>query len=169
MITKPSSPVLSEYMAGYINQAPGNDLLQAFNSTMQQSLELFAKTASKKQYRYAEGKWTIEEMLCHIIDTERIFAYRALTIARGDKALLPGFDQDAYVPYSNANNRSIADLSKEYEIVRQSSIYLFANFTDNVLDNEGTANNIKVTPRIIGWMTAGHNTHHNKILAERYL
>ena len=169
MITKPAAETLTGYIAGYVSQAPGTGLLEALNDTLKQTIELHTAASSKVLYRYAEGKWTIEEALAHVIDTERIFAYRALTFARADKTELPPFDQDAYVPYSNANSRTMQDLLKEFEIVRQGSIHLFRSFAAEALDMQGTANKLTVTPRIIGWMIAGHNAHHNRILQERYL
>ena len=115
------------------------------------------------------GKWTIKEVLSHVIDTERIFTYRALTIARNDNTPLPGFDENAYIPFSNASGRSLMQLIHEYELVRRSSMALFESFTEEMLDRQGTANNMRLTPRILGWMLAGHDAHHADIVRNRYL
>ena len=120
-------------------------------------------------YRYAEGKWTIKEVLVHIIDDERIYAYRALRFARNDKTELPGFDQDPYAFYSNANVRSIESIIEEYEAVRMSTITLFNGFSDDVMLRSGVANNNEVTVRALGYHIAGHELHHLNILKNRYL
>lgn len=169
MITKPNADSLTGYMAGYIGQAEGNDLIQSLRNRLEETSAVYKSVVpEKEEYRYDTGKWSIKEVLGHIIDTERIFTYRALTFARKDNTLLPGYDQDAYVPHSNAANRTLADIIKEYETVRMSTIYLFESFNPEMLDSNGIANNLNVTPRILGWMTTGHDAHHYKVLKERY-
>lgn len=118
---------------------------------------------------YAPGKWTIKEMLLHIIDTERIFAYRALRIARGDQQPLPGFDENAYAEESGANARSLSDLFQEYDAVRQATLTLFRSFTPAQLDRTGTASNNPLSVRALLFVLPGHEAHHRHILRERYL
>ncbi len=120
-------------------------------------------------YRPAAGKWTMKEILNHLIDDERIFANRALRIARGDATELPGFDQDLYTKNSNANARDIETMLDEYADVRRSSIALFASFTDEMLLRPGTADGHSVTVRGLIYHVAGHEQHHLNIIRERYL
>lgn len=160
---------MTGYMTSYVSRVNDNDLIAALNNTLADTLELYGSVpADKETYRYGVGKWSIREVLGHVLDTERIFAYRALAIARGDKSQLPGYDQDAYVLTSNANDRSLNDLLTEFELLREGNIYMYEHFTEAMLDEAGNANNLTVTPRIIGFMIAGHNAHHNIILKERY-
>jgi len=124
---------------------------------------------NKLDYVYEKGKWTIKEILLHLIDAERVFAYRALRISRQDKTELAGFDQDDYVTTGNAVNRSIESLISEYKSVRQSTISLFNSFSDNDLKAIGTASGSIVSVRAIGHIIIGHENHHRQIIEERYL
>ncbi|SDS43166.1 DinB superfamily protein [Formosa sp. Hel1_31_208] len=123
----------------------------------------------KLEYRYVEGKWTIKEIILHLIDTERIFAYRALCIARHDQSVFPGFDQDEYVVQSNANQRHIDSLIDEYKAVRHSTIILFGSMLSTDLCRIGTASESDISPRAIAFITIGHENHHCDIIKERYL
>lgn len=170
MIHKPSVNTDTGYMSAYISLVAGNDLLQALKTGLNQTIELYGSVpANLEGYRYAEGKWSIREVLSHVVDVERIFAYRALTFARKDATSLPGFDENAYVPFSNAENRSLANIIEEYRVVRQSTILLFQSLAEESLDFTGMANNRTMSARILGWMIAGHDIHHGNILQERYL
>lgn len=124
---------------------------------------------NKLEVRYAEGKWTIKEVLLHIIDTERIFSYRALRIARQDPTSLAGYDQDAYVSPSKANERSFKSLLDEYKAVRQASITLFDSFDDKMLLQKGTASHSVISVRALSFILIGHENHHCEIIRERYL
>jgi len=133
-------------------------------------LSLFEEIPEEKlKYAYAEGKWSLAEALVHMIDTERIFQYRALCIARNDKTALPGFEQDTYVPYSNAANRSKSDLIDEYIAVRDSTISLFDSFDDEAVKRIGSVSGSKMSVRALGFIISGHQAHHVRILRERYL
>lgn len=146
------------------------DLLDELRNGKQVLLSLLEEIPEEKlTYAYAEGKWTLAEALVHMLDTERIFQYRALCIARNDKSEFPGFDQDAYVPVSNANNRSKKDLIDEYVAVRDSSITLFASLDEEALIRVGVASGSKMSVRALGFITSGHQAHHVRILRERYL
>ena len=118
---------------------------------------------------YASGNWTLKELIVHVTDTERIFAYRALCIARGEQAMLPGFDENTYAAASNAESRSIESIMAEYNSVRQASIALLAGLSDEVFLNMGNANNIPVSVRALAYQIAGHELHHMNIIKERYL
>lgn len=124
---------------------------------------------NKWQSAYAEGKWTIAETLVHILDAERVFQYRALRFARNDQTPLPGFDQDAYVPVSEANGRSKEEVIEEYRIIRESSIALFSGFDADVLRRKGTASNSVMSVGALGFIICGHQRHHKLVIKERYL
>lgn len=123
----------------------------------------------KGTYRYGEDKWTIKEVLSHLIDAERIFAYRILRISRGDETPIEGFEQDGYIENSNANNRSFAELLNEFELQRQSNILLISNLSDDAAARMGTASGVPVSVRALVYISAGHVRHHLGILNERYL
>lgn len=123
----------------------------------------------KFDYRYAEGKWTIKEIIQHLIDAERIFAYRALRFARYDATVLSGFDEDYYVLNSTANQRSIMELLTEYSAVRHTSLLLFKSFNNEQLLYSGIASNNNISVRALGFVIIGHQNHHQKIFEKRYL
>jgi len=122
----------------------------------------------KARFAYAPGKWTVKEVVGHINDAERIFAYRALRFARGDEQPLTGFDENVYAPAGRFNDRSIGDLLDEFEAIRAATIHLFRNLNDDELARRGTANNNPITVRAIAYVVAGHERHHVKLLHERY-
>jgi uncharacterized damage-inducible protein DinB len=123
----------------------------------------------KFDYRYAEGKWTIKDIIQHLIDAERIFAYRALRFARNDSTDLPGFEENDYVDEANANSRSIMDLLTEMSSVRHATLVLFKTFNEAQLLRIGTANNNKMSLRALGFVIIGHQNHHQRVFEERYL
>jgi uncharacterized damage-inducible protein DinB len=123
----------------------------------------------KLLHAYAAEKWTIAEVILHIIDAERIFQYRALRFARKDTTSLPGFNENDYVPTSNANTRSLNSLLNEFVAVRDSSISLFESFTEEMLKSLGTASNSPMSVRALGFVISGHQRHHQRIITERYL
>jgi uncharacterized damage-inducible protein DinB len=125
--------------------------------------------AEKADYKYAEGKWTVKQVLRHIIDTERIFVYRAFRFSRFDTTPLAGFDEDAYIDATQTIDYSLNDLLEEFVSVRQTTIQVYKTMTPAMLDFKGTANNIPITPRCIGYMAVGHNLHHCNVIRERYL
>lgn len=124
---------------------------------------------SKHNFAYANGKWTVKEVIQHIIDTERVFCYRAVSFARGDEQELPGFDQDIFVENSFAQKRDYYQLLNEMQTLRESTAQLFLWFSKEALLNIGTANGSKMSVRAIGYLLCGHQMHHMKVLQERYL
>lgn len=160
----------NQFYSSYVNMV--NDdltLLQALESGKESSLAFFSAISSEKLlYAYAKGKWTILQVLLHLIDTERIFQYRALCIARNDKTSFPGFDQDNYIEPSRANNRGLLSLLEEYLSVRHSTLQLFKNLPEDSLTRLGEASNNLLSPRAAGFIIAGHELHHIKIVRERY-
>lgn len=158
------------YYEQYINNAGKSTLLEAIAQSSEALIKLFETISEDKMsFKYADDKWTIKEMLLHIIDTERVFAYRALRFARQDKTNLPGFEHNDYVTVSNANNRSKVSLINEYQAQRASTILLFSNFTNEMLLSKGIASENAMSVRALGFVIAGHETHHCNILKERYL
>lgn len=154
----------------YIDKASGFDLLSGFQYSMEELYRFFLDFPDDRlDYQYEEGKWTVKEVVQHLIDTERIFAYRALRIGRGDKIPLSGFDQDNYIEPSEAANRDFENLIREYVAVRKSTEFLFNNFPLNALTNKGVVNNSEISVRAIGFIILGHEQHHLLILKERYL
>lgn len=128
-----------------------------------------ALPADKHNYAYAPGKWTLKELLQHIIDTERVFQYRALSFARGEKQSLPGFDENAYAEASAGANRSWEDLCLELKAVRLSSVLLFRSLSENMLNNTGLTSGYPCNANAIGFIQVGHIEHHRRIIEERYL
>ena len=158
------------YFKNYVKQVDQTDMLTALRLSGYRMMELVHSIPeSKMDYRYADGKWSIRELLCHIIDGERIFAYRALTFARNDKILLPGFDENSYAPQANAVNRSLKKIADEMQHLRTTTIDMFESFTEEMLARKGTANKNEMSVHALGFIIAGHETHHRNILKERYL
>ena len=158
------------FYANYINQIPaGTDPRQALRTQPEEIHAVFAGlTEAQAEQAYAPGKWTLKEMLLHQIDTERIFAYRALRFARADGQNLPGFEQDDYVVHSGANARPVASLLAEYDATRAATLALFDSFTEEQLSRRGTANGGPVTVRALLFILPGHERHHLNIIRERY-
>lgn len=166
-------PEVNEYIAYqimYVKQVPEGLILNALEQTKNQVIEAIDNTSEDQfDHRYAEGKWSLREVFAHIIDTERIFQYRALRISRGDITPLKGFDQDEYIDKNNFDHRSKSDLKAEYEVVANSSIHLYKNMLEKDSRTVGTASNNAVTPRALAYITAGHALHHLNIIKEHYI
>lgn len=170
MIRKPDLTEVPEYFVYYTNLVPENDLIQALENSFIKTKTLFESIPSEKEhYAYADGKWAIIQILQHLIDTERIFTYRALRFSRNDQTDLPGYDENWFAKYDNSKNLNIKQLLEEYTLVRQATRLLFANMSEAMLDTYGTANSMSSTPRALAYIIAGHELHHCKILNERYL
>jgi hypothetical protein len=159
-----------EYYHYYFDLVNTDDLLTALAQNKQQTLA-FLKNISEKQqhFSYAQGKWTINEVMQHIIDTERIFQYRAFRFSRKDVAELHGFNEDDYIDNIKDCSLNLADLINDFEAVRHSTEHLFKNMNDTMLDFRGTANKIEASARQLGFMIVGHGMHHLKVIEERYL
>ncbi len=154
----------------YILELGNVDLFEILRASSEELLETVKDLSEEKMvFRYEEGKWSIKELLQHLIDTERIMSYRALRFSRNDATELPGFDEDWYVKYSNGNDRNSNDLIDEFTCTRRASISLFKSFSDEMLQLSGTANGSDMTVRALGFIIAGHQMHHLKVIKERYL
>lgn len=167
---KPDLTRIPQYYHRYVAQVQEDDLLKAFTQYQPQNITFFRNIPNEKwNHRYAEGKWTIKEMVQHIIDAERIFQYRALRFARRDKTQLPGFDENLFAANSDAEKRSKDDLINELSVVQQSSLVLFQSFTNEQLNASGIASDNEVYVEGIGFILIGHTLHHINVLKERYL
>lgn len=160
----------SKFNATYINALDNVNLLEELEICLHDFIKFVQNIPIDKfDYRYAEGKWTIKDIIQHIIDAERIFSYRALRISRNDQTPLPGFEENDYVENTNANARSIQELLTEMATVRQSTLLLFKSFTEKQLQLIGTASNHLVSVRALGFLVIGHQKHHQRVFQERYL
>jgi hypothetical protein len=167
---RPNLSRIPEWFHVYVNKVPENDLMEAMKKQTPSFIKFFESIPVKKRdYRYSEGKWTIKEMLQHIIDAERVFAYRGLCIARKDATPLPGFDENDYADNAKADKRNWDDMMDEFKAVRRSSEILFGSFDEEQLETTGTANNNPIYVLAIGYVLVGHVNHHVSILKERYL
>lgn len=153
----------------YISLVPETDILQALSHSLQQiKLDLSYIGSDKSDYAYAPGKWTVKQVLQHAIDTERIFAYRALCIARGEQQSLPGFDENQYADEADVSRRHIKDLKEELLTVRLATIQLFQGLPEPMLSRSGMANQKPISVLAIGYAAVGHWRHHASILQTRY-
>ncbi len=170
MITKPNTKDISLFYANYVKLAKGKDLSSSLSRNMNLFKRIFKSIPAEKfEYAYNEGKWTLKQLARHIIDTERVFAYRALTMSRNDYTSLPGFEENYFAEHADISNVTMEDLIKEFLLVRQSNILLFKGMTDAMLDYKGYVIVSKLNARCLGWMISGHTEHHLKVIQEKYL
>jgi hypothetical protein len=169
MIPRPHPSEHLPYFGKYISLVPDGDLLTILEAQHRQTQSVLAGlTPQQAQYRYADGKWTVTEVIGHIADTERIFAYRALRFARADTTPLPGYDENAYTPAGRFNERTLGDVAAEFAAVRGASVALFRGLTDEALGRTGPANDNPVSVRALAYIIAGHELHHMNLLYTRY-
>lgn len=160
----------SSFYHTYVSKVPAGDLISQLKKQTAETLALYETIPAEKwDSAYAPGKWTIKELLVHLMDSERVFSYRALRIARGDQTPLMGFEQDDYIPTSEANQRSVKDLLEEYQSLRASTISLIKSFNPTMMARTGTASGASISVRALCAIMAGHEIHHRQIIQERYL
>lgn len=170
MNNKPNKSDYDSYFDTYIGLVDTDDILEYLNKQGTDVIAMLrALPAKKHDFAYADGKWTVKQLLRHVIDMERIFGYRAMTIARKDKIELPGFDEDRYVATSNDSSNTFDSLIEEYDLLRKSNLMQFKHFTEEMFLEKGRANGTEVSVRAIIFIIAGHLEHHKTILKERYL
>jgi uncharacterized damage-inducible protein DinB len=171
VIEKPREGEYPAYAHIYLDLLPNDGLILNHLADNLKTTKTFVGSIPKDRllHRYAKGKWTIKEILGHIVDDERIYVYRALRFARNDSRELPGFDQDQYARYSNANERESWDLLDEFSFVRQSTIAFFKSLDEAALLRTGVANGQSVSVRALAYHIAGHEMRHMDIIRERYL
>ena len=165
-------PEPNEYADYYGSYITGVDepLMQTLEDEAEEWRALLAAVPRDKEgYRYAPGKWSIREVVGHVIDAERMFSVRAMAFARGDRSHYPSFDENAYAAASGADRRTLADLSEELAAVRTSTLLLLRSFAEEVWSRRGVASGNEFTVRSLAWIIAGHSRHHRKVLMERYL
>lgn len=167
--TAPASDEYAPYYQTYIARVPPGDLLAQLERQAQATAALLGPAQSDRaHYRYAPGKWSLIEILGHLSDSERIFAYRALRIARSDSTPLSGFDENLYVPAADFGRRSLADVLGEFQAVRAATVALLRGLPDAAWSRRGVANGQPVTVRALGYIIAGHELHHIEVLRIRY-
>lgn len=166
---RPGPDECAEYYHGYVALVPDGDILETLARQGEEFVSRLRRIpAEHGDFRYAEGKWTVKEVIGHLVDTERVMGFRALAFARGDRTPLPGFEQDDYVAGGRFGDRTIADLADEIESLRRSHLVLFGSFDDEDWMRRGTASGYEFTTRAVAWIMAGHVTHHANVLEERY-
>lgn len=167
---KPGPTELAPFYHRYIDACPWDNLQQGLEVSWREFERLLRSIpAGLEAYSYAPGKWSVKQVVQHVIDTERVMGYRALRFARNDATLLPGFNEDAWAAQATAEERSLADLIVEAAAQRASTKHLFASFNPEMLLRSGIANNASCTTRATGWIIVGHMLHHARIINERYL
>lgn len=158
------------YYQSYIEKSSQKSIVEGLKDNLEKVVLFYKSIPQEKlEYAYAKGKWTAKDVLLHLIDTERIFAYRALRISRNDKKPLAGFEQDDYVINGCANKRSIESLLEEYKAVREATITLYGSFSSEALLQIGEASGFPISVRAIGYIISGHENHHCEVIKERYL
>ena len=158
-----------KYIQRYLDLIPSQNWMEEMAKSEAETLQIYSILNDETAlYKYEEGKWTLKEMLLHIIDTERIFQYRALSFARNETQDLLGFDENLFAENSLANERTLKSLIDEYKANRQSSIILFENFSEKVLAKTGTSSGNRISVKQLGYLIIGHNLHHLNVIRERY-
>lgn len=166
---RPADTDYASFYAGYVSLVPEDDVLSVIETQSSETQRLISSLDEQRAtHRYAEGKWSVKEVIGHLTDGERVFGYRAMCIARGETSSLPGFDENEYMKYANFDSWRLGDLAESYALVRRSNIVMFRNFDDEAWNRRGVANNTPVTVRALAYVIAGHERHHLKVLRERY-
>jgi uncharacterized damage-inducible protein DinB len=170
VITRPEAGEFAPYYATYINAVSGTDALPVLKAQRESTSRFLAAVPeSRAGFRYAEGKWSFREVIGHLSDAERIFAYRLLRIARADATPLSAFDENTYVPAGEFERRSLADVAAEFAVVRDATLALVQGLTAEALLRRGTASGKEISVRALAWIIAGHEAHHIRVLGERYI
>jgi len=168
-ISRPAEDEYGPYYGTYISKVPDGDLHQLLARQMEETCAMLSKVPeSEADAAYAPGKWTVKEVAGHIVDTERIMAYRLLRVSRGDSTPLPGFEQDDYVKGGNFRSRTLASLIEEFRLARASTLALLRNLDGSTFTRRGIADGKPVSARALAYIIAGHERHHVGILNERY-
>jgi hypothetical protein len=170
IISSPDKSKSYGHFSNYINKVAGNDLVAGLIENQKIFCDkVLSLTEEQLQISYAPGKWTLKQSIGHVIDTERIFAYRILRFARKDKTPLPGFEETLFVENSFDSHKTVERLLLEFNAVRQNTIVLLEGLDESVLDEMGTASNFQITVRAMGYASLGHCLHHLQIINEKYL
>lgn len=168
-LPRPMPGDLPAHYVRYLDRAEGTTLAEALQQASRNMHAVIALLAARGDHAYATGKWSVKEVLQHVVDAERIFAYRALRFARNDATPLPGFEENDYAPESRAGRRTLAAILQEHDAVRAATVALFEGLDADLMRRSGTANGLRLDVGTIGWIIAGHAMHHAGILREHYL
>ncbi len=167
---RPESTEHSPYLSRYIDLVPEEDVVGAVEWQGRETAALLARLSEEKAaFRYAPEKWSVKQVIGHVTDAERVFAYRLMSIARGETRLLAGFDEQEYVRHANFDDRSLADLVDDLVAMRRSTVILLRGLADDTWTRVGTANENRISVRALAYTIVGHERHHLKVLRERYL
>lgn len=166
-VSRPQPDEYATWFGRYIDKVPDGDIAATLEAQGRETQELIAR-AGDGTHRYADGKWSVRQVVGHITDGERVFAYRLLAIARGEQQSLPGFEENEYVANANFDELALAQLAEGLAIQRQATLSLVRTLSDEALARKGTANGSPITARALAWAIAGHERHHVGILRERY-
>lgn len=170
MLRRPDPTEYEEYYQTYTSRVPDGDVLDILEKQVADTVSALALVEpARETFRYAPDKWSVREVVGHLIDTERLFAYRALSFARGCSDPLPSMEQDEWAVVSNAHDRPLADLAAEFAAVRRANVLMFRGFDDETWLRRGTASGFEFTVRSFPWILAGHELHHLQVLKDRYL
>ncbi|MEM9857664.1 MAG: DinB family protein [Bacteroidota bacterium] len=168
-MTKSLVGPIPEFYQRYIDAVPYDTLIPALINGGDTTVDFFKSIPeTSAQYRYADGKWTVNEVINHMMDAERVFCYRALTFARNDSTELPGFDENSWATETNSSHRQLYRIINEYVNLRASTVDLFSSFSDEMLSRKGMASGVEMNVTTLGFLIAGHENHHCRILANRY-
>ena len=167
---RPAATEFAPYYARYVDQVPEGDVVETLEAQLAETLALLGGIPEPRAgHRYAPDKWSIKEVVGHVIDGERVFSYRALAIARGDRAALPGMDQEEYMAGSDFDARTLADLAEEFSHLRRSNVLMLRGLTPAAWSRRGVASGNEVSVRALAYIIAGHAAHHLQVLRTRYL
>ncbi len=167
---RPQQGDYNPYFDNYISLVKGENILTELESNSKITFEFLKSIPEEKgDYAYADGKWSVKQVIIHITDTERVFAYRTLTIARGDNTHLPGYDENIWADNCDSEKRSLDDVIEEFLSVRKSTVHLVKSFDEKIFSRKGTANNYPASVIALLYVIAGHELHHINVLRERYI
>jgi len=167
---RPRTDEVAPYYHDYLAGVPAGDVLALLERSVRETRALLEPlTEQQALHRYAPGKWSVKEIVGHIIDAERVMAYRALRMARGDATPLPSFDQDLFVAQGGSDRRALGDLLEELALLRAANVIFFRSLTAEDWERTGTANDVSFVVCSFPFLLAGHELHHRRVLAERYL
>jgi len=170
LLQRPQAQESNSYFKTYIDLVEGDDVLTTLREKKNSTSRFLDNIPNEKwDWAYAPGKWTVKEVLIHLMDTERIMAYRALRFGRKDQTALPGFEQDDYISAAGARQRTVASIIREHQSVREASLSLFENLDASAMQNIGTASNSPFSPLALSYVIAGHEIHHLNVIREKYL
>lgn len=166
---RPESGEYAPYYDKYVSLVPDGDILKTLEKQAPETVALLARPEADGDFRYAPGKWSLKESLGHVIDSERVFSYRAMRFARNDSTPLPGFEQDDFVKYGPFSQCRLDALVEEFAAVRKATVLMFRALDDSAWARRGVANNNEVTVRALAYIIAGHELHHRRIFQQKYL